>query len=72
MIHDLPLCFAGDGRVTHDPIFAAPCEHAECPSVVWHPLCLMAFRENRERRQQDLSRFLERHEITVIVREVDQ
>lgn len=72
MIHERPLCFAGDGAVTHDPVFAAPCDHEACPSVVWHPLCLMEFRESRERRRQDLGRFLERHEVFLVVTERDE
>ena len=69
MIHERPRCFTGDGVVSHDPVFAAPCDHAECPSVVWHPLCLMGFRENRDQRRADMARFLERHEVIVQIRE---
>ena len=73
MIHDVPICFGCQEPVSHDPVFAAPCDHAECPSVVWHPLHLMEFRENRERARQDMNRFMQRHEIVgIIVREREE
>ena len=70
MIHERPLCFAGDGVVTHDPIFAPVCGHEDCPSAVWHPLCLMSFRENSERQRQDMARFLQHHEIIIGIRPI--
>lgn len=63
MIHDVPLCFSCREAVSHSPIFAAPCDHAECPSVVFHPLCLMDHRENWERRRQDMARFMQGHNV---------
>lgn len=71
-LHDVPICFGCAKQVTHDLVFAAICDHEECPSAVWHPLCLMDFRENRERRRQELGRFLARHEIVVMAIERDE
>jgi hypothetical protein len=67
VIHDIPLCFSCRRGVSHDPIFAAPCDHAECPSVVFHPLCLMDHRENWERRRQDMGRFMETHTAFLVI-----
>lgn len=68
MIHDVPVCFSCQKRVSHDPVFAAPCDHAECPSVVFHPLCLMDHRENWERRRQDMHRFVETHDAFLVIK----
>lgn len=41
VVHEVPRC-AGCGReIDGDPVFAPVCGHADCPSVVWHPVCLM-------------------------------
>lgn len=39
-VHEVPRC-AGCGELVEDPVFAPLCGHEDCPSVVWHPLCLM-------------------------------
>ncbi len=47
-----PVCWHCGERVEHDPIFAAPCDHDECPSAVFHGLCLMEWREHRNRLEE--------------------
>lgn len=48
-IQELPRCFRCHEQVTHDAIFASPvCEHATCPTAVFHPLCLMEHRQHAE------------------------
>lgn len=34
--------------VEHDPIYEAPCGHEDHGSAVFHPLCLMEWREDRD------------------------
>lgn len=67
LFHRLPVCFARDGVVSHDAVFAPLCEHEDCPSVVWHPICRMEFIDNVERRRQDLGHFLEGHRIVGLI-----
>lgn len=50
MIHSTPRCLECSEPVSPaDLIFAPPCgstsEHDRCGSAVWHPLCLMIWRE---------------------------
>ena len=47
-----PICWKCAHRVEHDPVFAAPCDHDECPSAVFHGLCLMEWREERDRAME--------------------
>lgn len=35
-------------QVEHDPIFEAVCGHEHGASAVFHPLCLMKWREDRD------------------------
>lgn len=45
-IQDRPRCFGCSQEVAiADAVFAAPCGHAGCSSVVWHGLHLMEYRE---------------------------
>jgi hypothetical protein len=46
-VQRLPVCFKCPEVVEHDPVFEAPCGHDHCSSVVFHPLCLMEWREHR-------------------------
>lgn len=47
-MQEVPFCFVCLTQVEHDPIFEAPCGHNAGASAVFHPLCLMKFREDRE------------------------
>lgn len=47
-MQDVPRCFGCNNAVQHDPIYEAPCGHPEHASAVFHPLCLMEWRERRE------------------------
>lgn len=59
-----PICFwvRCTERVDHDPVFEAPCGHEECPSAVFHPLCLMQWREHRENIEREIKRFIAQHQ----------
>lgn len=46
-VQEIPICFHCDTPVETDPVFEAPCGHMEHSSAVFHPLCLMEFREKR-------------------------
>lgn len=48
MIQEVPRCFMCTEPVEHDPVFEAPCGHEDAASGVFHPLCLMKWRENRD------------------------
>lgn len=61
-IHDRPRCWVCVEVVEYDPIFAAPCDHETCPSVVFHGLCLMEWREYREKRVQAFQKWVADHE----------
>lgn len=61
MLHEIPRCFGCGNQVEHDPIFVAPCDHAECPSAVMHPLCLMEWREFREKRIKAIEKWVSEH-----------
>lgn len=48
MIHSRPNCFHCEKVVEYDPIYAPPmCDHPDCASAIFHPLCLMEWREKR-------------------------
>jgi hypothetical protein len=47
-VQDRPVCFGCTQVVEHSPVYAAPCDHDRCPSVVFHGLCLMRWREARD------------------------
>lgn len=55
-IQDTPVCFECHERVDNSLVFEAPCGHERCPSAVFHGLCLMRWREQR----QEIERFFER------------
>lgn len=61
-IHDRPRCWVCRTVVEHDPIFAAPCDHEDCASVVFHGLCLMEWREWRENRVKAIQRWMDEHQ----------
>lgn len=60
-LHERPLCFDCVKPVEYDPIYAAPCDHQDCPSAVFHPLCLMRWRERRDEAFREFRRWLEKH-----------
>lgn len=60
-LHDRPRCFDCCDVVDHDPIFAAPCDHDDCPSAVFHPLCLMRWRERRDESMRQFRKWLQEH-----------
>lgn len=49
-MQERPICFKCERRVDHgqEPVFAAVCDHQRCPSVVFHGMCLMEWREYRD------------------------
>lgn len=47
-MQDRAICFQCTGEIEHSPVFEAPCGHEHCPSMVFHALCLMAWREHRD------------------------
>ena len=61
MIQTDPRCFeCGTIVSSADLIFAPPCgstsQHDTCGSAVWHPLCLMEYREHLEHLVAEHSR----------------
>ncbi len=61
-LHDRPRCWGCQKPVEYDPLFAAPCDHEECPSAVFHGLCLMEWREFREKRIEQIARWVAEHQ----------
>ena len=47
-MQDRPVCLKCTTTIEHSPVWEAPCGHDGCASAVFHPLCLMEFREQRE------------------------
>ena len=47
-MQDRPVCFKCHNTIEHSPVWEAPCGHDDCPSAVFHGLCLMEFRDERE------------------------
>lgn len=67
-LHDRPICWQCDLPIEgNDFVFAAPCDHEECPSAVWHPLCLMEWRQHRDEALTKRQRWLEEHLVRVEV-----
>lgn len=46
-MQDRPVCFKCTTSIEHSPVWEAPCGHDRCPSAVFHGLCLMEFRDQR-------------------------
>lgn len=55
------VCFFCSTEIDHDPIFAAPCDHEDCSSAVFHGICLMDWRERREEAVKMFARWFEEH-----------
>lgn len=71
-LHELPICFSCQERIGQQPVFAAMCDHDHCPSVVFHPLCLMRHRESRTEAFRERERFFETHRVVgVVVEEIE-
>ena len=51
-MQDRAVCWHCTEIIEHDPIFEAPCGHDRCPSVVFHGLCLMEWREVRAKIEE--------------------
>jgi hypothetical protein len=49
MLHVMPICFVCNEDIPYAAVYAAPCDHATCPSAAWHGACLIDHREKRER-----------------------
>lgn len=64
LMQRLPVCFTCDNPVEYDPLFEAPCGHDQHPSAVFHPLCLMEWREmvaEARMRWEEIRRHMEEH-----------
>lgn len=48
-MQDRPICFDCRNVIEHSPIYEAPCGHDNCASAVFHGICLMEFRDRREK-----------------------
>lgn len=58
-----PLCWGCTEEVDTDPLYEAPCGHDEdCPTAVWHPACLVKWREHRDEAIQSIQRWASEHE----------
>lgn len=64
-LQERPVCFflGCVEPIEHDAVYEAPCGHPECPSAVFHPLCLMKWREHREHLEREIRRFVEQHSL---------
>ena len=64
-VQDRPVCFECTETIEHSPVYEAPCGHADCPSAIFHGLCLMTWREVRQeiekRVAQIRKRWIEEH-----------
>jgi hypothetical protein len=59
-----PVCFfppCGEA-IDHDPVYESPCGHEDHPSAVFHPICLMGWREYKEDMEREIKRFVSDHE----------
>lgn len=56
-----PLCWNCEEEVDTDPIYESVCGHDDCPSNVFHPLCLMEWREQRDEAIRIINKFIAEH-----------
>lgn len=63
-LQDRPVCFYPPCAefIEKDFVFEAPCGHDDHPSAVFHPLCLMGWREFKEDMEREIKRFVAEHE----------
>ena len=65
-LQDRPICFHCDTPIeSNDFVFCAPCDHEECPSVVFHPICLMEWRQHRDEAEARRRRWHEEHIVAI-------
>lgn len=60
-MQDVPRCFGCKLPVEHDPIYEAPCGHEgheQCASSVFHPMCLMQWREDHAAMHVRMDEFM--------------
>ncbi len=58
-VQEAPICWGCQERIEHSVVYAAPCDHEECPSACFHGLCLMEWREKRQHMDQSIRSFFE-------------
>lgn len=46
-MQDRPVCFKCRETIEHSPVYEAPCGHDTCSSAVFHGICLMEYRDQR-------------------------
>lgn len=68
-MQDYPICYRCQRRVDYDPVFEAICGHDECPSAVFHGLCLMEWRDHRDDRIRQFRKWMTEHVIVVYRRD---
>lgn len=57
-----PLCWGCTEEVDTDPIYESLCGHDDtCPTAVWHGLCLMRWREERDEALAKIRQFVAEH-----------
>lgn len=65
-LHAVPLCYRCTTPVEADKVYAAPCDHEDCPSSVFHPICLMEWREHREGHLKAFESWVQKHNIVAM------
>lgn len=53
-MQDRPICFDCHETIEHSPVYEAPCGHDRCPTVVFHGICLMKFRDQRSSEEFEI------------------
>lgn len=61
VIQEVPVCFTCEQDIETGAVFEAPCGHPRCGSVVFHGLCLMEWREHRQRIEETIKRWVQEH-----------
>lgn len=67
-----PICWMCDEEVETDPIFESICGHDNCPSSVFHGLCLMEWREKRPEAYKAIKRFFDEHVVIFAKRDEEE
>lgn len=60
-MQDYPICWDCGEQVESNPIYEAICGHDECPSSIFHGLCLMRWREKREEVYKTIQKWFDEH-----------
>lgn len=59
-LQDVPVCLVCAEKVrASDAVFEAPCGHEDCPSAVYHGLCLMEWRDKGRDNQRAFVRYMQ-------------